>query len=244
MCQIFFTLRFKYISSRQHHSYSDSKYLVLLLGLDPAQYAVKEQTQITELDEPDLQTRFQHCVPFKFKCPKCKTPSCVSNAFNETSGNLALFECEKCKYHLFESRGPITNALLLQLRSFVNEYYANMYYCEDCDFKTRSIPFKFVGRHPLCPQCKKHALSRRVSEADLYNQLTYLSYVFDPARALMNMPEDNKLKANLAMRNGAQSKALYMVLKEQVDAMLKQSAFSAVNMSSLFRPLATYNFAF
>ena len=87
-------------------------------------------------------------------------------------------------------------------------------------------------------------MMRRVTEADLYNQLTYFAYIFDPARALLNMPDENKLKGNLAMRNGAPSKALYMVLKDLVDGVLKQSAFSSVNMSSLFRPLSSFNFAF
>ena len=166
----------------------------------------------------------------------------VSNAFDETNSFLSLFQCLKCHYTLAESYGPIINSLNMQLRQFIANYYANVYKCEDCDFETRSIPFKFVGKHPLCPQCKKQAMTREVSESDLYNQLTYLAYVFDPARALQNMPEENKMKANLAMRNGAASKSLYHLLKDSVDKVLKQSAFSSVNMSQLFRPLTTINY--
>ncbi|KAM3836858.1 DNA polymerase alpha catalytic subunit [Vipera latastei] len=223
----------------------DSVLIAAWLGMDPSQFKVHQHYHKDEKDDllgsPVQQTdeeKYKDCKRFKFACPKCGTENIYDNVFRHLGGKLkaSVLCCnpEGCNENLLNYSMQFNNKLILDIRSFIKEYYSSWLRCEEqtCQYRTRRLPLRFSRNGPLCPVCKKAIVKREYSDKDLFTQLCFYRYIFDVdyAKEKCTGPEKDELKKILeAYKEG------YKNLKNTVDKWLSMSSYSEVNLGKLFQ---------
>lgn len=215
------------------------------LGLDPANYRSSRQYQSCDGNDDDAlatelppQERFRGCTRFTFICPakECTTKVTMDDPFREGIGGakeICLQTCPnpKCQHPVYTNVTSLVNAVTSQLRGYVKTYYASWLVCEDpgCNNRTKRVPMKFVRGFPLCNVCHKGVLIREYTESQLYKQLCFYEHIFDFIKAC-SVNKDERVRDDSLRR-------AYATLHTEVQRFLAMSAYSQVNLGSLFSNL-------
>ncbi|CAN7937469.1 unnamed protein product, partial [Ixodes hexagonus] len=175
-------------------------------GLNPAQYR-----HYNHNEDDDAERRlndgsasglsvYKLCERVKLTCPSedCTAVITVEDIFEKTGMELkfVLEECPQCKTALCGYINALCNQVTLFIRDCISKFYAGWLVCEDtvCGHRTRRLPLRFVKASPLCFACERSVMRPEYKTSDLYNQLRYLSKLFDFSRAVTSLPENDKSK--------------------------------------------------
>ncbi|CAN4082922.1 unnamed protein product [Withania somnifera] len=164
--------------------------------------------------------RFRDCEPLTLTCPSCSGSfecppifSFICSSISQKPADLQVggsaskvwerFSCPKCPEEsgVNISSALIANQVKMQVEGFISRYYRGVMMCDDetCNYTTRSLNLRVIGdseRGTVCPnypRCNGHLL-RQYTEADLYRQLSYFSYVLDTVRCI------NKVESNMRIQ--------------------------------------------
>ncbi|XP_055907057.1 DNA polymerase alpha catalytic subunit [Eupeodes corollae] len=222
---------------------TDASRIAQCLGLDPSKFKIAAQrSQQEKMDDgigesivkSSLQ-KFLQCEKFEFACVTCKTNNIVASAFkpavnrsyDAVLAKCSNSECGACPYKYVVS---IRNQLILAMRKHIKRFYENWLVCDDpaCNSNTRRYSHVTHSRRPICLACKKGVLIRQFSERDLYNQLTYLQYMFD-------LSKHQQKNVNLT----PEIETAYAMLRETVEQQLDRSAFCTISLAKLFDQLSS-----
>ncbi|KAJ1701947.1 hypothetical protein LUZ63_001726 [Rhynchospora breviuscula] len=214
------------------------------LGLDSSKF----QSRISEassqdpssvlLSITDEQERFRDCEPLHLSCPSCSaTFDCppVSSILTTSTGTDAVgtendnnynfwhrMRCSKCPA---DAEGCFISASML----------ANQCDVETCKYTTRSVNLRLVGDDekgtvcPRYPSCDGN-LFRQYTEADLYKQLSYFSFVLDASWCLDKL--DHKTSARIERQFASVRQAVRLAL-EEIERMLDRCDYAWVRLSDI-----------
>ncbi|EEC17676.1 DNA polymerase alpha catalytic subunit, putative [Ixodes scapularis] len=183
---------------------TDAAMIAEVLGLNPAHYR-----HYNHNEEDDTERRlndggasglalYKSCERVKLRCPSegCTAVIAVEDIFERTGVELrfVLEECPQCKTALCGYINALCNQVTLFIRDCISKFYAGWLVCEDsvCCHRTRRLPLRFVKASPLCFACERSVMHPEYKTSDLYNQLRYLSKLFDFSRAVASLPESDK----------------------------------------------------
>ncbi|KAG0423647.1 hypothetical protein HPB47_000592, partial [Ixodes persulcatus] len=184
---------------------TDAAMIAEVLGLNPAHYR-----HYNHNEEDDTERRlndgsasglavYKSCERVTLRCPSegCTAIIAVEDIFERTGTELrfVLEECPQCKTSLCGYINALCNQVTLFIRDCISKFYAGWLVCEDsvCRHRTRRLPLRFVKASPLCFACERSVMHPEYKTSDLYNQLRYLSKLFDFSRAVASLPESDKI---------------------------------------------------
>lgn len=221
---------------------TDASRIAQCLGLDPSKFKMAAQrSQQEKMDDgvgeslvkTSLQ-RFLQCEKFEFTCVACKANNIVASAFKPAANrsyDAVLAKCSnnECAANPYQYVISIRNQLILAMRKYIRRFYEHWLVCDDpaCNSNTRRYSHVTHSRRPVCLTCKKGILVRQYSERDLFNQLTYLQYMFD-------LSKHHQKNVNLT----PEIEAAYAMLKETVEQQLDKSAFCTISLAKLFEHIS------
>ncbi|CAH0775041.1 unnamed protein product [Bemisia tabaci] len=211
----------------------DSAQIAEHLGLDPSSYRQSTIGRNEDLANGDYSTlgtltdeeRYKNCDKFTFKCSHCSAEIIMDGPSRKTPAGkeeLILSKCSNpdCSTPPYLYVSSILNKLTLSMRQYIKKYYAGWLVCEDpaCPNRIRKIPSKLERGQPKCTLCHLNSMYREYSEEQLFLQLSFFMSMFD----IKNQNEISDLTT------------AYQRLKLHVDATLKYSAYSVVDLGKLF----------
>eukprot|EP01050_Picozoa_sp_SAG11_P008871 SAG11_NODE_802_length_7105_cov_1.831573_8_plen_205_part_00 len=184
---------------------TDSSRIADCLGLDSSKFQVSASYTANNDDESsaismDDNERYKTCERLAVNCPKCHADQlyeglvCSSDGLSLSAG----FACRvpECSGRLAGTEGAgenryLCNRLTAAVRHYVSRYYSAPYVCEEqsCRFETQDVAASEAGHAPEsqpCPLCSA-TMHKALSAQDLYNQLSYLRYLFDHDRQRANL---------------------------------------------------------
>ncbi|KAK2155699.1 hypothetical protein LSH36_233g04020 [Paralvinella palmiformis] len=225
---------------------TDAAHIAECLGLDPTGYRQgihqqdgdEEQAMLGGGQESD-EDKFKDCDRLTFSCPNCGKQIIMDNVF---TGTGKLVECTlakcpnpECKTSPGNVLGYLKNNLTREMRAHIRKYYEGWLCCEDsaCSTRTRKLPLLFSRGHPVCGTCHKGILHTEYTDSSLYNQLCFYLFIFDVDRALNNIKDP--VEKDCARKCSKQYIEHYSNLKTHVEHVIKQSAYSEVNLGRLFQ---------
>lgn len=215
---------------------TDRSRLAECLGLDPNRY----KTNVGESEGRSFGTlesmlpeseRYKDADPFLVRCRSCHGEVAFAQIGDRDSSLLlpSGAACPACQATL--STASLQAQLEAQLREHIGRYYEHWMVCDDptCGNRTRSMGV--YGRRCLRQGCRG-TVTFEYSDAQLYNQLKYYSYLFSMEAAL---------KAAAGPRRSDEIKALADVQAEflgtmidTVDKYLNQCGRRWVELGQLF----------
>ncbi|XP_029822681.2 DNA polymerase alpha catalytic subunit [Ixodes scapularis] len=229
---------------------TDAAMIAEVLGLNPAHYR-----HYNHNDEDDTERRlndgsasglalYKSCERVTLRCPSegCTAVIAVEDIFERTGVELrfVLEECPQCKTALCGYINALCNQVTLFIRDCISKFYAGWLVCEDsvCSHRTRRLPLRFVKASPLCFACERSVMHPEYKTSDLYNQLRYLSKLFDFSRAVASLPEsDKKSRCVTSPETERTCRHIQQVAKR----FLARNGYSTVQLRSVFadvyRPL-------
>ncbi|KAM7301016.1 DNA polymerase alpha catalytic subunit [Ixodes scapularis] len=229
---------------------TDAAMIAEVLGLNPAHYR-----HYNHNEEDDTERRlndggasglalYKSCERVKLRCPSegCTAVIAVEDIFERTGMELrfVLEECPQCKTALCGYINALCNQVTLFIRDCISKFYAGWLVCEDsvCCHRTRRLPLRFVKASPLCFACERSVMHPEYKTSDLYNQLRYLSKLFDFSRAVASLPEsDKKSRCVTSPETERTCRHIQQVAKR----FLARNGYSTVQLRSVFadvyRPL-------
>ncbi|XP_065671533.1 DNA polymerase alpha catalytic subunit isoform X2 [Hydra vulgaris] len=208
---------------------TDSSFIAECLGLDPTGY----KSPSVQQDEQGLLTvlmtdeeRFKDIEKFFVRCniDSCSLFKQEVEFKGSFDNKVDPFVCSSCNqpYH----RNKLHNCLKLFIRSFINRYYSCWMSCDDrsCGYVSRHISVKSFMHAQICNQCGKRNIHVDYSDTMLYNQLIYLSRLFDVNKT-----------SEVTMKRIRKQNDLWQTLYNEVEKTLKLNAYSTVNIGDLFK---------
>lgn len=195
---------------------TDVTHLADCLGLDTSKYRVSTVSGNGNANEAEIQplesqvpdaVRFKDAIPLQLRCRGCKssfsfrgliTPANTSSDSEKTDA-LVTHDGVVCPNSTCGRDLP--NLTLVaqaesQIRQHIARYYANWLICDDpsCGQRTRQV--SVYGHRCLGPKGLGHGclgrMQQEYTEKMLYNQLLYLSSVFDVDRAREKIEKDGR----------------------------------------------------
>ncbi|XP_069676603.1 DNA polymerase alpha catalytic subunit-like [Periplaneta americana] len=217
---------------------TDAARIAESLGLDPTNYRhvqrgpANEENNVGEKLILSDEERFRCCEKFRFVCKNesCNAEIIMDNPVKkmEDKSYFVLEKCSNpdCNVGPLQYLASIQNSLSLATRSFIHRYYENWLICEDpaCTNRIRRVPIEMKGSYPHCNLCRSAVMYREYNEYELYTQLSFFQYIFDLSKVTDKRPSLELEKA-------------YDKLREQAERTLRHSAYSVVDLSSLFQPM-------
>ncbi|KAF1813024.1 DNA polymerase alpha catalytic subunit [Eremomyces bilateralis CBS 781.70] len=163
------------------------------LGLDPNKYrsqvggssAMNQETEIMPLESqiPDS-IRFKNCAPLRLRCRACKHRfpfSGLVGSSDVVSASGMVCPTENCGATL--PNLSIVAQLESQIRQHLARYYAGWLVCDDAACGARTRQMSVYGHRCLGPKGLAKGCQGRMQweygEREVYNQLIYLSSMFD-----------------------------------------------------------------
>ncbi|KAI0796194.1 hypothetical protein C8Q75DRAFT_863184 [Abortiporus biennis] len=216
---------------------TDKSRLAECLGLDPNRYksttgAEQEGRYFSSLDSlmPDSE-RFKECEPFIVRCPSCKGEVCFEPIGDREKCLLSSsgVACAACRAPIGTPSMQVQ--LEVQIRDYIAKYYEHWTVCDDptCGNRTRSMGV--YGRRCLRPGCRG-TVTFEYSDALLYNQLRYFSYLFDVEKALKAAAGPQKTEDIKAL---AKVQAVFLqTMTASVEKYLNQCGRRWVELGQLF----------
>jgi len=216
------------------------------LGLDASSYRSTHASSSTteyEAGNPPIsdEERFQSCERFQFRCPDkdCGADVILDDVFRKQDNGqieFSLLRCvnSNCKVSLLNQIPYILNRLTQTLRKSIHRYYSGWLVCEDqsCATRTRRLPLKSVRAFPVCIGCGSSNMDLEYNDTDLYTQLCFYQHIFDTKKAMNQLSQNERDQVQAVYSQTLVS--AYKRLFQHVQQVLLQSAYSQVNLSSLF----------
>jgi DNA polymerase alpha subunit A len=139
---------------------------------------VVNEEQLFSLDSNlSFEEKFKNVEKFTPKCVQCQTEKSLDKIIDlETS--KSVFECECGKVLNLKY---LKNKLTLTIQKLIQKYLDQSVVCDDLGCRERTRNVGVYGRKCLKAHCKG-VVDLEVSDKDLYNQLRYYEYLFDPSR--------------------------------------------------------------
>jgi len=200
---------------------TDAARIAECLGIDASHFRQAMRRDEDEDDallgvteESELE-KYRDCEELKFPCRECGSENKVCVV--QDSSGLALENCPGCKLSPLENVAYVRNQLTRAVRRHVQRYYEGWHVCEDpaCALRTRQTPVIMSGGQSVCPACRRSMLRPEYSERSMYRQLSFYQHCFDKDKV-------------------AESQSGLKMLKNDMDKVLANSAYSEVNLSKLF----------
>jgi len=165
----------------------DAARIAEALGLDPAKFRRHVQ-KASNNAEPELfqpvsrvneEERFKAVEKLILTCPSCSKSTTYDGVSDKTLAQPPL-SCSSCKSLFGESL--VRNHVTLLVRNCCKQYYEGWLQCTDraCDIRQRQLWVR-SNRRATCVMCEQDMMPV-YSEKDLYTQLDYLCWLFDPQR--------------------------------------------------------------
>ncbi|RDB16000.1 DNA polymerase alpha catalytic subunit [Hypsizygus marmoreus] len=215
---------------------TDRARLAECLGLDPARYRNStggaEERSFAALDSQMSDAeRFKDSVPFIVRCRQCKGELPFAPLHDR---DASIFShtgptCPSCSITM--STGSLMIQLECQIRDYIGKYYEGWVECNDptCGYRTRMMGV--YGRRCLRPGCRG-TVSFEYSDAQLYNQLRYFSYLFNGDRAIKASKGGTEHDALVAIVQ--YNAGCLQALTDCVEKYLDQCGRRWVDLSGLF----------
>ncbi|RKP17087.1 hypothetical protein ROZALSC1DRAFT_3756, partial [Rozella allomycis CSF55] len=131
--------------------------------------------------------RFANVKKLAFTCSKCSKPfefTGIIKMKDSSKSNLYIgYECPNCSSLL--SPQLVYIQIVAAIRNSIRQYYRSFYICDNsqCGLKTNKLSVNgYKCPSALC----SGRLYPTVSDAALYNQLAYFSYLFNPDKLKRN----------------------------------------------------------
>ncbi|XP_074657943.1 DNA polymerase alpha catalytic subunit-like [Tubulanus polymorphus] len=233
---------------------TDAAHIAECLGLDASGYKHSHNDQneedamlgITHLSEDE---KYKDCERYTFHCPDCSRQIIIDGAFvgADTMIQPVLSFCPtlslpapktgRCTCIPADHHVTICNQLSQAIRKHIRRYYENWLKCDDatCGSRTRRLPLQLIKGHPICHECYRGVLKQEYTDTQLYHQLCFYQYVFDPEKAISKMSSVHE--KDLARKRMTPFRDYYKLIRGTVDKALNQSAYSEVNLTKLFANL-------
>lgn len=128
---------------------------------------------------------YSDCDKFKFRCLACKAENLVNGPLKVHNGKMAsvLLSCSnpECNARPLDYLPALRNALVKQIRGYVQRYYENYMTCDEatCNNSTRIYTHVMVNKKVVCDACGLGYLYPQYSATELYNQISYYQHLFD-----------------------------------------------------------------
>nr|XP_032834503.1 DNA polymerase alpha catalytic subunit isoform X2 [Petromyzon marinus] len=233
----------------------DAQVIAEWLGLDPSQFRASSSSSsslsVTSSrgageDEALLggvaqgaAERFARCERPCVPCTACGAGPTVDGPFRGSGVHIqpSLLCCASCEASQLASLPALCNRLQMDVRRHVGRYHAGWLLCEDmaCRNRTRRLPLTFTQHGPVCPACRRGVLRAEYTEKMLYTQLCFYQHLFDwDCKSLTEVE-----KKTLKNRKWLEVQKGYGVLHEAAKAAVSLSAYSLVDLGSLFRSLVS-----
>ncbi|KAI0077749.1 DNA polymerase alpha catalytic subunit [Panus rudis PR-1116 ss-1] len=216
---------------------TDRARLAECLGLDPNRYrsvaaGESEERYFAGLDSllPESE-RYREAEPFLVRCRSCQGEVAFAPIGDRDSSLLLPSgpTCPACQSLL--STASLQVQLETQIRNFIGKYYEHWSTCDDptCGNRTRSMGV--YGRRCLRQGCRG-TVKFEYSDAQLYNQLKYFSYLFNAETAKKAAAGPRRLDEVKALVD-VQAEFL-VVMTDTVERYLDQCGRRWVELGQLF----------
>lgn len=228
------------------------------LGLDTSKYRVSSasgsgsynnaETEIHPLESqvPD-EIRFKDCAPLGLLCLSCRTPF-QFRGLGVTATPDAVTAMAVVKNDGLHCPSPSCGALMStlilssqlesQIRAHTSTYYAATLICDEATCNNRTRQMSVYGHRCLGPRGLAYGCSGRMSfeysEKQLYNQLLFLSRLFDVEKAVEKADKKKGEEAEMQKVLAEVNRRRFGVLRGVVEAYLGKSGWGWVSMDSLF----------
>lgn len=253
---------------------TNATFLAECLGLDTSKYRVQssstaaqgDQNEVSPLDSqvPD-HVRFQDCEALRLVCNECRTDFAFAGVsaqvdVEQSAAQAAVtpsgLACPRRECGKSMSAMALSAQLESEIRRHTSRYYAGWLRCDEatCDRSTnRTRQMSVYGHRCLGPRGLAHGCAGRMTfeygERALYNQLLYLSSIFDADKTLARLSSLKKLGTGAASaaktESGDEQRDKEVVLvetnrerwntcKRVANAYLEKSGWAWVSMESVF----------
>jgi DNA polymerase alpha subunit A len=230
------------------------------LGLDTSKYRVSSasasynntETEIQPLESqvPDA-VRFKDAAPLQLRCRSCKTVSSFrglktpidADAETELHAQLSNegFRCSSTGCGTTLSTLSVSAQLECQIKQHISKYYAGWLVCNDATCGQRTRQMSVVDRRCMGPKghaygCSGH-MKFEYTERALYNQLLYLSSLFDADRAKERMGKELGVEGEEREKLGVVvdlNRERFGTWKGVVNGYLEKNGRQWVQMDALF----------
>ncbi|KAI8049808.1 uncharacterized protein B0P05DRAFT_480526 [Gilbertella persicaria] len=208
---------------------TDIQQLTAQLGLDMKDLVQEMETmQLEKLEkeeDPDFIllndiNRYSHIEPPTFECFACSHLSIYTGPIQVENGHMVSgLTCSSC--HSVMNAASIWCQVRLKIESLVEKCYNRILVCSNksCDFYTRNES----ETHCLVPNCNGN-LVPEISDRSLYNQLCYLSQLFDYPQAREKVPDN--LEDHVS-----HCQSEFAMIKQRIDQFIEHSNYRFVNIS-------------
>jgi DNA polymerase alpha subunit A len=243
---------------------TDVTHLADCLGLDTSKYRVSTVSGNGNANEADIQPlesqipdsiRFKDAAPLQLSCRGCKTPFSFrglvpsTNSSSDSDIKDAVISHDGIVCPNDTCKKLVANLTLVAqteayIRQHIARYYANWLVCDDpsCAMRTRQISVyghRCLGPKGLAQGCRG-VMQPEYTEKMLYNQLLYMSSVFDIDRAREKVERESregvisgekKEKIKILAENNRER---FETVKDVVRGYLERNGRQWVQMDTLF----------
>lgn len=219
---------------------TDPGRLAECLGLDKSKFrsiTVEEpeddayqplETQISD------EERFKEVDKLQITCGQCRAVHTFEGVayLDEQDASRALsgLQCQQCKTHY--SIASVQNQMTVQIRQHIQRYYACWLVCDETTCGSRTRHMSVYGHRCLRENCLGR-MRREYTDKQLYTQLLYYSFSFDPAKARQKAQADT---VNCVLLESILNRhhSTMLRIKGTADKYLEQSGYRHVDLSRLF----------
>ncbi|KAJ7282017.1 DNA polymerase family B-domain-containing protein [Mycena rebaudengoi] len=218
---------------------TDRSRLAECLGLDPARYRVSasgssDEPTFSSLDSQISDSeRFKDAAPFIVRCRHCHKQQPFT-PINDRDSSILLPtgpKCPSCQKPI--SMGSLQMQLEAQIREHLAKYYEGWTVCDDASCGNRTRKMGVFGRRCINWQrgCKGR-VAFEYSDAQLYNQLRYYSYLFNGEKAAKAAVGSTQMDTVQAIISS--NLAFLQSMSALVERYLDQSARRWVELGTIF----------